>query len=203
MALAQDRGRGRQGRTWQAADGNFYGSTIVSVRPTDPPAPSLSLACGLALFEAINAAAPQAPLRIKWPNDLLLGSAKLAGILLERSGERIVAGFGVNLAQAPEVEGRATAALAPLVTIDPRAFAPLLAASFARLLELWRSSPMGAFQQAWLAQAHPTGTLLSVHDASGTVIQGQFDGLNLDGSMRLRLAGGGTTSIWAGDVAVG
>ena len=71
------------------------------MQPGDPPAPSLSLAAGLALIEAVDVAVPGLPLMLKWPNDLLLGGAKLAGILLERSGDRVVAGFGVNLASAP------------------------------------------------------------------------------------------------------
>lgn len=163
----------------------------------------MSLACGLALFEAIDSVAGRAPLQIKWPNDLLLGGAKLAGILLERAGDRIVAGFGVNLATAPQIGDRGTAALASLTIMTPQTFAPLLAASFARLLILWRSSPPEAFQQAWLARAHPVGTALSTHDASGNLVQGRFDGLNADGSLRLRLADGRLTSIWAGDVALG
>ncbi|MGH6707236.1 MAG: biotin--[acetyl-CoA-carboxylase] ligase, partial [Sphingomicrobium sp.] len=101
IALAQDSGRGRHGRTWETISGNFFGSTIVQLRPSDPPAPALALATGLALIEAVEAAVPNADLSLKWPNDLMLGDAKLAGILLERSGDRVVAGFGVNLAGAP------------------------------------------------------------------------------------------------------
>ena len=111
VALAQDEGKGRQGRAWSSLAGNFFGSTLVQLRAGDPPAPGLSLACGLALIEAVDAAAPGQALMLKWPNDLLLGVAKLAGILLERTGDRIVAGFGVNLAVAPAIEGRATASL--------------------------------------------------------------------------------------------
>ena len=65
--------------------------------------------------------ASDAALSLKWPNDLMLGPAKAAGILLERSGDRVVAGFGVNLAVAPAIEGRATASLNGAIT--PQAFA--------------------------------------------------------------------------------
>jgi BirA family biotin operon repressor/biotin-[acetyl-CoA-carboxylase] ligase len=200
VALSQDEGRGRQGRVWSTLEGNFAGSTIIQLRPDDPPAPGLSLACGLALIEAVEAAVPGKELMLKWPNDLLLGTAKLAGILLERSGDKVVAGFGVNLAEAPRIEGRATASLDRAIT--PQAFAPILAASMTRMLSLWRSSEPAAFGQAWRARAHPLGTRLQVHDGVGQQIKGRFDGLEADGSLRLRLDGGEIEIVRAGDVSL-
>jgi BirA family biotin operon repressor/biotin-[acetyl-CoA-carboxylase] ligase len=200
VALAQDEGRGRQGRVWSSADGNFAGSTIVQLRPDDPPAPGLSLACGLALIEAVEAAVPDKLLMLKWPNDLLLGTAKLAGILLERSGDRVVAGFGVNLAEAPRIDGRATASLDRGTT--PQAFAPILAGSMARMLGLWRSSEPAAFGHAWQARAHSLGTPLEVHNGAGQRLKGRFDGLEADGSLRLRLDGGEIEIVRAGDVSL-
>lgn len=187
---------------WQAPSGNYCGSTIIELRSGDPPAPTLSLACGLALIEAVETLVPKAPLQLKWPNDLLLGSGKLAGILLERTGNRVVAGFGLNLVEAPSVEGRQTVALFPLATIAPQAVAPVLAASVSRVLALWRSTPPADFARAWLARAHPLGTPLSVHDAPGGRVSGHFDGLELDGAMRLRVADGRVELIRSGDVAL-
>jgi BirA family biotin operon repressor/biotin-[acetyl-CoA-carboxylase] ligase len=197
VALKQEAGRGRQGREWRSVEGNFFGSTLVVLDGADAPPPSLSLAAGLALIEAVDAAAPGKPLQLKWPNDLLLGGKKLAGILLERSGDRIVAGFGVNLASAPALDDREAAALGAMI---PQAFAPLLAASFARLLALWRSSPPEALAQAWLARAHPLGTALSVHMGSDERISGTFDGIEVDGALRLRRDDGTIDIIRAGDV---
>ena len=199
VALAQDAGRGRQGRHWQSLDGNFFGSTVVQLRPGDPPAPSLALAAGLALIEAVDAAAPGRALMLKWPNDLMLGGAKLGGILLERSSDRVVAGFGVNLATAPEIEGRATGHLAAAVT--PQAFAPLLAASFARLLGAWRMAASDAFARAWLQRAHPPGTALTVHSGPGETVCGAFAGIEPDGALRLDVTGK-IQVIRAGDVVL-
>ena len=156
IARAQDAGRGRQGREWRSVEGNFFGSTLVALQPGDPPSPTLSLAAGLALIEAVETAAPGLPLMLKWPNDLLLRGDKLAGILLERSGERVVAGFGVNFAAAPPLDDRKAASLDGRVSAE--AFAPLLAASFTRLLGLWRASEPGAIARAWQMHAHPLGT---------------------------------------------
>jgi len=197
VALAQDAGKGRQGRQWQSLEGNFFGSTLVQLRPEDPPAASLALAAGLALIEALDIAAPERPLILKWPNDVMLGTAKLGGILLERSGDRVVIGFGVNLAAAPQIEGRQTADLGG--AIAPKAFAPLLAASFTRLLQAWRSAEPEAFARAWLARAHPLGTALTVHTGQDETISGTFAGIEPDGALRLHV-GGDTQVIRAGDV---
>jgi BirA family biotin operon repressor/biotin-[acetyl-CoA-carboxylase] ligase len=198
VARAQDAGRGRQGRAWVSEPGNFFGSTLVELRAGGPPAPTLSFAASLALVEAIEVAAPGQALLLKWPNDVLLLDRKLAGILLERSGDRIAVGFGVNLATAPELPDRQSAHLDGKVR--PEAFAPLLAASFARLLTMWRGREPALLSQTWLSRAHPTGTLLQVHAGSGAILSGRFDGLEPDGALRLRLEGGGLEVVHAGDV---
>ena len=175
------------------------------MRPGDPPAPTLSLAAGLALIEAADVAAPELfaiqglPLMLKWPNDLLLGGDKLAGVLLERSGDRIVAGFGVNLAFAPHLRDRKAASLKGATA--PQAFAPLLAASFARLLESWRSSDTAALARAWMMRAHPAGALLTVHISADERLSGRFDGIEPDGALRLR-TDKGVEIIRAGDVSL-
>ena len=198
VALVQEAGRGRQGRKWESAAGNFYGSTIVHIQDGDPPAASLALAAGLALVEAIDVAVPGQGLMLKWPNDALLLGQKLAGILMERSGDRIAVGMGVNLASGPDLPGRKSAALGGKVT--PQVFAPLLAGSFSRLLGLWRSSDPSLMAQAWLARAHPIGTRMTVHASADEIVSGRFDGLEPDGALRLARDDGSITIIHAGDV---
>lgn len=146
----------------------------------------------------MDVAAPDLPLMLKWPNDLVLDGNKLAGILLERNGNRAVVGYGVNLATAPALPDREAASLAGAVT--PQAFAPLLAASFARMLTLWRSSPSEAFVQAWLARAHAAGTPLMVHVSKDEKVAGRFAGLERDGALRLMLDDGSIEVVRAGDV---
>ena len=192
-------GKGRQGRAWQSPPkGNFYGSTLVLLRADDAAPPTLSLVAGLALIEATNAAVPDQALMLKWPNDLLLMGKKLSGILLERSGERVVIGFGVNLAWAPDLPDRQCASLSGRIT--PEAFAPLLAGSFARLVKLWRESPPELLAQAWLSRAHPVGTQLTVHSGANEWVSGRFDGIEPDGALRLRSNDGQVEIVRAGDV---
>ena len=198
VALAQDAGRGRQGRAWIGQEGNFFGSTIVELQAGDPVAPSLSLVAGLALIEAVDVAVPGLPTMLKWPNDLMLSGKKVGGILLERSKDRVVVGFGVNLAVAPEVPGRRTASLD--ARVSPNAFSLLLAPSFEKLLALWRSSGSQLMANAWLARAHPIGSRLDVHISAVERISGTFAGLEPDGALRLQLQSGDVEIIRAGDV---
>lgn len=151
------------------------------------------------MIEAVDVAVPDQALMLKWPNDLMLGSSKLAGILLERSGDRVVVGFGINLASAPRLEGRNAAALNG--ALSPQAFAPILAGSFARMVSLWRSSPPESFSQAWMARAHPVGTHLTVHSGADEKLSGTFDGIEPDGALRLR-RNGEVELIRAGDVEI-
>lgn len=194
-------GRGRQGRTWISPAGNFYGSTLVDLRSGNPQPQTLALAAGLALIEAVDQAVPGQALMLKWPNDLLLLGKKLAGILLERSGNRVVIGFGVNLAEAPELPDRQCATLA--AKVSPRSFAPVLAGSFERLLRLWRQSEPLFLAQAWLTRAHAVGTQLTVHTSSDEVVSGRFDGIETDGALRLRRDDGALEIIHAGDISLG
>jgi BirA family biotin operon repressor/biotin-[acetyl-CoA-carboxylase] ligase len=178
--------------------GNFYGSTIVQLRSGDPAAQTLSLAAALALAEAVDLAAPDQPLLLKWPNDLMLAGKKLAGILLERSGDRVAVGFGINLAAAPQLPDRTGASLGGRVL--PETFAPLLAGSIARLLDLWRESPPSMLAYAWLARAHPIGTRLTIHSSADETVTGSFDGIEPDGALRLLRDDGSLEVIRAGDV---
>jgi BirA family transcriptional regulator, biotin operon repressor / biotin---[acetyl-CoA-carboxylase] ligase len=200
VTLEQEAGKGRHGRQWASGEGNFYGSTLVQLRADDPPAHTLSLAAGLALIEAIDAALPAQALMLKWPNDLMLLGRKVAGILLERSGDRVAVGFGVNLTTAPKLADRQAADLGG--TIAPEAFAPVLAGSFVRLLDLWRASESSALVRAWQERAHLPGTRLTVHKGRDETVSGRFAGLEQDGALRLMLDSGSIEVIRAGDVAL-
>ena len=205
VADRQFAGRGRQGRNWSDGAGNFMGSTVVRITPHDPAASTLSFVAALATYEAVlsHVSAPRA-LQLKWPNDLLLGGSKLSGILLERSGETAVIGIGVNLAAAPSSAERVAGHLAAMGPAPARdAFAGDLAASFDRELDRWRQFGLESLLARWLAAAHPVGSPLSVHAADGSRVTGTFDGLEVDGALRLRLADGSRRVIHAGDVIVG
>src|SRR3546814_20575349 len=88
------------------------GSTVVQLRAGDPIAATLALVAGVALARTVATLAPMVDFQLKWPNDVLIDGAKCSGILLERTGNAVVIGMGVNLVSAPELSDRPTACLA-------------------------------------------------------------------------------------------
>ena len=202
VADRQTAGRGRAGRVWSDGFGDFMGSTAVRLAPHETAPQTLALVAGLALWDAIAACAPGLPaLYLKWPNDVLVGQAKLAGILLERVGDTVIVGIGVNLASAPVVSGRETASLASLGHPVARdAFAAILAERWAAHLGAWHAGQWPALRAAWEERAVPRGTLVSVNDRDHGPIMGGFAGIDADGVAQLRLADGRVLAIHAGDV---
>lgn len=202
VADRQTSGRGRQGRAWFDGAGNFMGSTVVHLRSGDPPAGTLALLAGLALHDVVGALlAPPARAVLKWPNDLMIGTAKLAGILLERAGDAVVIGIGANLVAAPDLPDRQTVALSAYGPAPSRDhFADALARQFAIELERWRSFGIGPVIARWAAAGHPAGTPLKVGEPGDEPLVGAFAGLSADGALQLRLADGTTRTIHAGEV---
>jgi BirA family biotin operon repressor/biotin-[acetyl-CoA-carboxylase] ligase len=202
VADRQTSGRGRAGRVWTGGFGNFMGSTAVALESSEVAPQTLALVAGVAAYRALLAVVPELEgLALKWPNDLLVAGAKLGGILLERQGAAVVVGIGVNLAEAPEVPGRATVSLAQLgFNVTRNAFAAALADAWAADLARWHRGEWPALREDWLARAHPPGTLLSVSDAALGPLVGAFAGLDAGGAVLLRLADGAVRAIHAGDV---
>ena len=202
VADRQIAGKGRQGRAWFDGAGNFMGSTVIHLAPTDPAPGTLALVAGLAVLEAVSPLIPPPHVaQLKWPNDLLIAGAKLCGVLLERVGDAVVVGIGVNLAAAPEIEGRETIALAAFGPAPDRdTFAATLALSFDRELERWRSFGLEPGLRRWQAAAHPLGTPLLHGEPGEAPITGQFAGLSVDGALQLRLADGTKRTVHAGEV---
>ena len=202
VADRQTAGRGRRGRAWSDGQGNFMGSTVVRPHDRDPAPATLTFVAALALYEALlPLVGNPADLRIKWPNDVLLGGAKVAGILLEREGDAIVIGIGVNLASAPDLPDYRTIALSKCGPAPDRdLFARSLAQSFDQELERWRTFGLEPILRRWEAIAYQRGTALTVNPPGEEPIRGAFAGLTDDGALSLRLADGSMRVIHAGDV---
>lgn len=202
-AERQTGGRGRAGRSWVSEPGNLHVSTLVRLRPGDPPAPTLALVSAVAAQETAQALLPAQRITIKWPNDLMIGDAKLCGMLLERQGDAVIAGFGMNVAHAPALPDRAAISLAAAGAspdIDAGQVVAVLAAAFERWLDVWRRDGLERIRLAWLTAAHSPGTPLRVVRPDGSVLEGAFDGLAADGGLILSLADGARHVIHAGDV---
>ena len=182
---------------WVSPPGNLYTSGLVVLRADDPPAPTLALVAGIALHDALAIGAS----KLKWPNDLVVDGAKLAGILLERAGSAVVIGVGVNVESCPDLPDRPATSLAALG--DERRVIHLvapLAQAVERWVAIWRHDGLAPIRKAWSHRAHRGGTPLAARLADGSTIEGRFDGLTDDCALMLRLADADVRVIHAGDV---
>ena len=202
-ADAQDGGRGRLGRSWESPKGNLFASVIVRLRDSDPSPAGLAFVTAVAAYDAVRHMAPQVDIRLKWPNDILThDGSKLCGILLERAADAVVVGVGLNLVWHPQNLDRKVSDLLTLGGTPPDAQTALeiLADAFARYLNIWRLSGLGAIVRHWEAHAHPRGTALSAKLPDGEEVNGLYAGLDDDGALQLRLADGSIRAIHAADV---
>jgi len=204
-AERQTAGRGRQGRRWESPSGNLHASTLIRLRPADPPVTGLGLMLGVAVHAGLSSLVPVADLQLKWPNDVMASGAKLAGMLLEREGDCVIAGVGVNIAAPPSLPDRPTIALADLPegrTLSPDEVLAALVASLDHWLAVWRAEGMATISAAWCARAHPVGTRLTVGTGTDLPQQGEFLGLDRDGALILRRDDGTRQIIHSGDVGL-
>lgn len=181
------------------------GSTVVELRSDDPPAPSLGFAAAMSVAHTVDQWIQGAvPIRTKWPNDVLLDGGKVSGILMEMVGKHVVVGIGVNLARAPEISGRKTAAISDHVSAPSvEDFASKLGHSFAGWLSSWRIHGLDLILRDFVYSCgYREGTALTVHDTDGSRIDGFYAGFEqTDGALRLRLADGSERVIRAGDIS--
>ncbi len=210
VGAVQTAGRGRHGRSWTSPAGNLHASLLL-VAPCEPRiAPQLGFVAGLALYDAVDqlTGIGAERLALKWPNDLLLDGAKVAGLLLEGlqlpgGGFGVVTGIGVNVAAAPDDTPYPATALARLAPdLDrSRLFAVMSDAFSARLAAWDRPGGFGPIRDAWLARAYGLGGNVTIRLPGGEK-QGVFRGLDVDG--RLELAHkDGIERIDAGDLFFG
>jgi BirA family transcriptional regulator, biotin operon repressor / biotin---[acetyl-CoA-carboxylase] ligase len=204
-AQRQSAGRGRRGSTWVSPAGNLYATLLLS-EPSEPAvAPQLSFVAALALHDAVAEVAPQLGpmLQVKWPNDLLLGGKKLAGILIEGDNEPgfcVAIGIGVNCAAHPaESNHQATDLAAAGALVAPARLLTALMAAMARRLAQWQCGEgFAGIRADWIKRAVGIGCVIRVRLPERDTT-GRFDGI--DESGRLLLAGpDGVFAIAAGEV---
>jgi BirA family biotin operon repressor/biotin-[acetyl-CoA-carboxylase] ligase len=204
-AQSQSAGRGRRGSQWLSPPGNLYATLLLSEPSPPAQAPQLSFVAALALHDAVAVCAPQLGLvlNVKWPNDLLVGQAKLAGILIEGESEprfTVVIGFGVNCVTHPGDTSYAATSLAQAgAVVAPDALLSALSVAMQRRLAQWNSGRgFAAIRADWLKRAAGLGETLHVR-LPERELSGRFDGLDDAGRLLLE-QGGSVTTITAGEV---
>ncbi|MBT3070403.1 biotin--[acetyl-CoA-carboxylase] ligase [Rhodomicrobium sp. Az07] len=208
VARTQTKGRGRAGRSWQSPAGNVYATLVLKTGASAATATQLSFVAGLAAYDA--AAAHLAPdeasrLRLKWPNDLMLGRAKLAGNLLESislAEDRslaVVLGVGMNVAAPPADTGREVASLGLVSSSVEAVFASLARAFDIRLARWDEGRGFPAIREAWLSRALALNEKISVN-LNNSIIRGRFCGVDDTGALMLTTEAGVVMTVTAGDI---
>ncbi len=201
VAALQRSGRGRSGRVWTSPPGNLYVTTVL--RPGDDPrrAPELGFVVALALAEAVDELAGRGT-RLKWPNDVLRGGAKMAGILLERLEDgAVLAGLGVNVRHAPaDMPYAVTSLVAEGGPADPEILLTALLARLESGWQQWQADGFAAVLARWVVRGPEPGAAIQVR-LPQEVVAGRFAGLAPNGGLQLDTPTGRRTLV-AGDVVL-
>jgi BirA family biotin operon repressor/biotin-[acetyl-CoA-carboxylase] ligase len=192
----------------------LFASLLVSVACPLRVAAQLALLAGVAAYDTVDkllGSAEHPELLLKWPNDVLLGGEKIAGMLLENGARStsnrtvVIIGTGINLAHHPErLETPATSLASHGVNVVPQAALQTLAAITDQWLTRWDAgASFGAIRKAWLDRAGPTGRPLRVRIKDEQEAEGLFAGLDSAGALRLLMSDGAERRVAAGDVFFG
>ncbi len=202
LAHEQTAGHGRRGRAWISPQGNF--SATLVMRPVEPAAQVAlrSFVAALALFDAFATVTGRTdPFSLKWPNDVLLNGGKVAGILLESTGQagrtaHLAIGIGVNLLAAPPADMVEAGAARPVSLLDetglevtPEDFLDLLAPAYAGWEAQFVSLGFAPIREAWLARAARLGERVTARTGSET-LDGRFETVDAEGNLVLSTASG-------------
>ena len=197
----QTAGRGRLDHRWLAARGqNLMMSVVLDVAGLGAEhAATLPLAVGLAVVEALRGMAPA--LKLKWPNDVLAGGRKLAGILCERHGDLAIAGIGVNVRQREfpsEIADRATSLALLGCDASVADVRDAVLEALSQVVSAWRSD-FAAIYQRIKAIDYLAGRNVAIRqlDDAAPSASGVCGGIQPDGSL---LVGG--QSVWAGEAHI-
>lgn len=203
LAVSQTAGRGRIGRSWHSPPGNLHATLVASMPAGRNPA-HLAFVAGVAVRDALAEMAPEARFTLKWPNDVLCGGRKLAGILIEAGERGYAVGVGINLvAVPPDTAVNVPATHLKAVSgrnIPPEAILGAVCRALSAWHGTWESQGFGPLRTAWLASAHRIGDTIAASTGTGNRIEGRFAGLDDDGALLVEDAVGRRHTIAAGDV---
>jgi BirA family biotin operon repressor/biotin-[acetyl-CoA-carboxylase] ligase len=205
VADTQTAGRGRRGRLWHDEPGaSLLVSIVVRPRLAVAELPKLSLTTAVAVADAVEALTGPI-VRVKWPNDVLVGGRKIAGILLESRAAPtplVVVGIGLNLGQrgfSPELAATATSVRVETGrAIERETMLDDVLAAFDRWRTMLEATGFAPVRTRWLELAETIGRTVRIDDRRGTVVD-----LDADGALVLRDPAGGIHRVVAGELTAG
>lgn len=207
VADQQTAGRGRQDRAWLSPAGNIYATALFHEPGGISTALRVPFACALAVSDVVLRFAPDADVRLKWPNDVRIHRRKVSGILVETGGADntfwVAAGIGLNVRVVPNNVTQPATSLLELGAdhaINAEIALMALTEAFSYRLLQCRAG-FARTRSDWLARAEALGDRVSVRTGEDS-IEGIFEDLEADGALRLRLPDGSRRSIRAGEVEI-
>jgi BirA family transcriptional regulator, biotin operon repressor / biotin---[acetyl-CoA-carboxylase] ligase len=199
----QTAGRGRLSHVWFSPPGNLYLSVLLRTGQPASRCAELSFLTALAVADTVEALLPrQIRSMVKWPNDVLVNGAKIAGILLEQVNDATIIGIGLNVLQAPSNTAyKATTIVGNggIATVDGAR--DILLDRLGRHLEVWSRDGFPPIREQWLKRTYPVGAAVRAN-VGGQSVAGEFAGLDLDGALLLDTPTG-RQRIVAGEVTAG
>jgi BirA family biotin operon repressor/biotin-[acetyl-CoA-carboxylase] ligase len=211
VTTEQTAGRGRRNRPWIAPRGNLASSVLEVMDIAPARAATLGFAAGLALdaaLQAITLETNDPRFALKWPNDVMAGGHKLAGILLEAEavsgGIAVVVGIGTNIVAAPTGTPTPAISLKALgIETSAETLFAALSDGWAEFRSIWGDGGgFGEIRRLWLHRAAGLGQKVAIK-SSGAVIEGTFETIDEQGYMMVRTPTGKLVPITAGDVYFG
>jgi len=208
-ARKQSAGRGRRGKMWASPVGNLYMSCVMRPVCTPVEATQLGFVAAVALWDAIcDIDYPGIPLKLKWPNDVLLDGRKVSGILLESAtadGGRVdwvVIGIGVNTSHHPEDSAWPAGDLRQ--TRDqpnPDDLLPFVARHLVDYYHVWQRDGFAPIRHLWLEETYFAPGQRVTIGRGETAVSGLFETLDETGALVLRLDNGNRAVVSYGEVS--
>ena len=198
FAKSQTAGRGRNGNSWETCAGNLFASVVLRPSVETAQIGQYSFLVAVALNRTFSQYLDEThPVRNKWPNDILIDGKKIAGILLEVADGALIVGIGVNIAAAPDGKICLHDVSRKRVKTDE-----FLAATLTHLdavLHEYDCNGFDALREEWIGCAANLHRHITVRLPSGT-LEGTFEGLGVNGALRLRLANNELKVIHSGEI---
>ncbi len=212
IADSQTGGKGRLGRGWFSPAGvNLYTSLILRPRLDPPKCQGITLMAAVASAEAASGWLSKRP-SVKWPNDILIGRKKAAGILMEMDAEtdrvnHIILGIGFNLNMTPDMlpkdlRGKAASIMEKTgMTVDRAAFARVLYSCLEKWYKVFVNEGIAPVLSAWKGYFDMEGRPVKVNSFEG-VVSGICAGVDSEGALLIRTASGRVHRVISGDVEI-
>ena len=161
--------------TWFSPPGNLYISILLRTGQPVARVGELSFLAALAVADTVEALLPrQIRVMLKWPNDVLVSGAKIAGILLEQIDDATIIGIGLNVLEAPSnVSYKTTTIVANGGIASVDGARDILLDRLGRHLSIWREEGFGSIREQWLGRSYPIGAAIRANSA-GQAVAGPF-----------------------------